>query len=202
MQLILPEHTASARLILDAPETMTEDAYLSFCEANPGLKIERTAKGEIVIVPPAGGESDYRSLEIAGELRSWAKKDGRGVAFGSSAECLLPNGAALAPDAAWVSHEKLARLSKEQRRKFLRVVPDFVAEVLSPSDRLPAAMEKMTEWMANGVILGWLLDGDNQTVYIYRQGQAMELLRGLTELFGEGPLEGFRINLADLWAGL
>ena len=202
MQLILPEHTASARLILDAPEPMTEDAYLSFCEANPGLRIERTAKGEIVIVTPAGGESDYRSLEIAGELRSWAKKDGRGTAFGSSAEFLLPNGAALAPDAAWVSHEKLARLSKEQRRKFLRIVPDFVAEVMSPGDRLPAAMEKMTEWMANGVTLGWLLNGDNETVYIYRQGQAMEMREGINELSGEGPLEGFRINLADLWAGL
>ena len=202
MQLILPEHTASARLILDAPGAMTEDAYLSFCEANPGLRIERTATGEIVIVPPAGGESDYRSLEIAGELRSWAKKDGRGTAFGSSAEFLLPNGAALAPDAAWVSHEKLAHLSKDQRRKFLRVVPDFVAEVMSPSDRLPAAKEKMAEWMANGVVLGWLIDGDAETVYIYRQGQAPEVQKGISELCGEGPLAGFAIELADLWAGL
>ncbi len=202
MQVILPEHTASARLILDAPDLMNDDAYLAFCEANPGLRIERTARGEIVIVPPAGGESDYRTLEIAGELRSWAKKDGRGTAFGSSAEFLLPNGAALAPDAAWVSQEKLSCLSKEQRRKFLRVVPDFVAEVMSPSDRLPAAKEKMAEWMENGVALGWLIDGDSETVYIYRQGRAMEAHEGISELAGEGPLGGFIINLADLWAGL
>lgn len=175
---------------------------MSFCEANPGLKIERTAIGEIVIVPPAGGESDYRSLEIAGELRTWAKRDGRGIAFGSSAEFLLPSGAALAPDAAWVSHEKLVSLSKEQRRKFLRVVPDFVAEVMSPSDRLPAAKAKMAEWLENGVTLGWLIDGDAETVYIYRQSRAVEVHKGISELAGEGPLAGFVIHLADLWAGL
>lgn len=200
MQLVLPDNTESARLILADP--LNEDAYLSFCEANPGLRIERTAKGEIVIVPPAGGESDYRSLEIAGELRAWAKKDGRGIAFGSSAEFLLPNGAALAADAAWVSHERLAHLNKEQRRKFLRVVPEFVAEVMSPSDRLPAAKEKMLEWMANGVSLGWLIDGDAETVYIYRQSQAIEKRQGIKVLAGDGPLKAFRIKLADLWAGL
>jgi Uma2 family endonuclease len=94
MQLVLPENTESARLILD--DLLSDDAYISFCDANPGFRIERTSKGEIVIVPPAGGESDYRSLEIAGELRAWAKKDGRGTAFGSTVEFLLPNGAALA----------------------------------------------------------------------------------------------------------
>ena len=127
------------------PDKLTEEAYLSYCEANPNLRLERTARGEIVIVPPAGGESDYRSLEIAAELRTWAKRDGRGVAFGSSVEFLLPDGAALSPDAAWVSNE-------------------FVAEILSPSDRLPAAQSKTLEWMENGVTLGWLIDGDARTL--------------------------------------
>jgi Uma2 family endonuclease len=202
MQLVLPDNTASARLILDTPESLTEDAYFSFCEANPGLRLERTAKGEIVIVPPAGGESDYRSLEIAAELRNWAKRDARGIAFGSSVEFLLSDGAALSPDAAWVSNDKLARLSKEQRRRFLRLAPDFVAEIMSPSDRLPAAQAKMTEWLENGVSLGWLIDGDTRTIYIYRPNRSVEALQGVMTLAADGPLEGFTINLADLWAGL
>ena len=184
------------------PDTLTVEAYLSFCEANSDLRLERTAKGEIVIVPPAGGESDYRSLEIAAELRTWAKRDGRGVAFGSSVEFLLPNGAALSPDAAWVSNDKLARLSKEQRRKFLRLAPDFVAEIMSPSDRLPAAQAKMLEWIENCVALAWLINGDAQTIYIYRPAQPPETCQGMTTLAADGPLRGFTINLADLWAGL
>ncbi len=184
------------------PDKLTEEAYLSYCEANPELRLERTAKGEIVIAPPAGGESDYRSLEIAAELRAWAKRDGRGVAFGSSVEFLLPNGAALSPDAAWASNQKLARLSKEQRRKFLRLAPDFVAGILSPSDRLPAAQDKMLEWMENGVALAWLIDGDARTIYIYRAARPVEKCQGVTTLAADGPLLGFTINLADLWAGL
>jgi Uma2 family endonuclease len=202
MQLVLPENTVGARLILDAPDAMSDDAYVSFCDVNPGLKIERTAKGEIVIVPPAGGESDYRSLEIAGELRAWAKRNGSGKAFGSSVEFLLPNGAALSPDAAWVANEKLARLNKDQRRKFLRLTPDFVAEIMSPSDRLPAAQQKMLEWIENGVSLGWLIDGDARIVYVYRPKQPVEICRGVVTLAGDGPLQGFTIDLADLWAGL
>ena len=112
MQLLLPDNIGATTLRFNALDILNDDEYFSFCEANPQLKIERTTKGEIVILPPAGGESDYRSLEVAGELRTWAKKDGRGKAFGSSVEFLLPSGAAFSPDAAWVSHEKLERLSK------------------------------------------------------------------------------------------
>jgi Uma2 family endonuclease len=201
MQLVLPELSAPAKLILDGAEGFTEEEYLSFCEANSKLKFERTAKGEIVIVPPAGGESDYRSLEIGAELRAWAKKDGRGTAFGSSVEFLLPNGAALSPDAAWVAHDKLAGLSREQRRKFLRAAPDFVAEVMSPSDRLPDAQAKMKDWMDGGVSLAWLINGDTRTIYIYRQGREVEERTGMMKLAADGPIAGFVIDLADLWAG-
>jgi Uma2 family endonuclease len=108
----------------------------------------------------------------------------------------------LAPDAAWVAHGKLAKLSKEQRRNLLRLVPDFVAEVMSPSDRLPAAQAKMLEWLENGVSLGWLIDGDSQTIYIYRPQGPVETLKGIKTLVADGHLEGFTIKLADLWAGL
>ncbi len=200
MQLVLPEQTA--RLTFDAPEQATEEAFLAFCEANPGLRIERTAKGEIVIVPPAGGESDYRSLEIGAELRSWAKQEGSGTAFGSSVEFLLPDGSALSPDAAWVSNEKLAALTKAQRRQFLRLVPDFVCEVMSPSDRLSAAQVKMQAWIENGVRLGWLLDADAKTIYVYRQTRSVEVLQGLKFITADEPLQGFTVHLQAIWAGL
>ena len=198
----MPDNTASAKLILDSPEAMTEESYFEFCQANPNLKIERTAKGEIVIAPPAGGESDYRSVDFTARLWYWARKDGRGKVFGSSVEFLLPDGSALSPDAAWASNVRLGVLSKNQRRKFLKLVPEFVAEVMSPSDRLPVAKAKMQDWMKNGVSLGWLIDGDAQTIYIYRSGQTPEICQNITTITADGPLEGFTLELADLWAGL
>jgi len=203
MQVVLPEQALPAKLTLNPELRMSDDEYWDFCIANANVRFERTAQGEIIIVPPAGGESDFQSVEVIGQLRAWAKRDGRGRAFGTSAEFILPTGAAYSPDAAWVSNENLARLTKEQRRKFLRLCPEFVVEVMSPSDRLKPAQDKMADWMANGVQLSWLIDGDNQTVYIYRAGQSDPDTRtGISRLAGEGPVAGFELNLTDIWAGL
>ena len=199
----LPDEALPATLALNPDLHMSDDEFYEFCMANPDLWFERTAEGEIIIVPPAGGESSYQSGESFGDLRQWAKRNRRGKTFDSSSEFILPTGAAYSPDAAWVSNERLSRLSKEQRRKFLKVCPEFVIEIMSPSDRLKAAMHKMDEWIRAGVELGWLIYPDKRTVYIYRAGQKGADERvGITSLAGEGPVAGFELDLTDIWTGL
>jgi len=184
------------------PERLSDDEYWAFCEANRDLHIERSAKGDILIMPPAGGESDYQNADVIIDLGNWARKDGRGRAFGSSVQFFLPDGSGLSPDAAWVSNQSLSRLTKQQRRKFLRLVPEFVVEVLSPSDTLKEAKAKMEQWIANGVKLGWLIDGDDQCVYVYRKGRRAAARRHVREIAGEGPVAGFVLNLLPIWEGL
>jgi Uma2 family endonuclease len=166
------------------------------------LRIERTSSGEIVIVAPVGIEVAYQSTEIAAELRDWAKRDGTGKALGCT-EFILPTGAAYSPDAAWVSNERLAGLSREQRRRFPPLCPEFIVEVMSPSGRLRDVQEKMEEWRRGGVELGWLIQPDKQTVYLYRAGESgFEKRTGITHLSGEGPIAGFELDLTEIWAGL
>lgn len=184
------------------PRRVSVKEYLAFCRANPDLNTERTAEGEIVIVPPAGGESSHRSLDVATQLAVWARADGRGKTFESSVQFLLPDTSGLSPDAAWVSNEALARLSPQQRREFLALSPEFIVEVRSPSDRLPKAKAKMEQWTANGVQLAWLIDADRETVYVYRPGRPAETLRGIPEIAGEGPVAGFTLDLRPIWKGL
>jgi Uma2 family endonuclease len=200
--IALPELKSSLTLTFDPEDRMADEEYFDFCMANPDVNFERTAQGEIVIVPPAGGESDYRSLDAAGELRHWARNDRRGRAFGSSVQFLLPDGSGLSPDAAWVSTERLGRLTKEERRQFLRLAPEFVIEVMSPSDRLADATRKMQRWMANGVDLGWLIDGDERRVYVYRGTAEPRVVEGADAIAGEGPVEGFVLPLTSIWEGL
>ncbi len=203
MQVVLPEQALPAKLILNPELRMSDDEYFDFCMANPDVRFERTAQGEIIIVPPAGGESDYQNADVIMQLGVWARRDRRGKAFGATTEFLLPTGAALSPDAAWVSNGQLSGLSKQQRRKFLPVSPEFVVEVMSPSDRLKPAIEKMHEWMRGGVELTWLIDGDAQSVHIFRAGQdEAEKRTGIATLSGEGPVAGFELDLTDIWAGL
>lgn len=202
-RVVLPEEALPAKLELNPDWRMSDDEYFEFCMANPDVRFERTEEGEILIVPLAGLESNYREHDAATQLRNWAKRDGHGKGFGATAEFILPTGAALSPDAAWVSNERLAQVPKPKLRQFLPLCPEFVIEVMSPSDRLHAAQKKMESWMRGGVDLGWLIDGDNRKVYIYRAGSAIPEIRAdIAELAAEGPLEGFVLDLRDIWAGL
>jgi Uma2 family endonuclease len=205
MQIALPELNAPATLILDREDRFTDDEYFAFCVANPDLNVERTAEGEIVIGPPPGGESDYRNVSVTTSLSLWARRDGRGKTFGPSVQFLLPDGSGRSPDAAWVSNDRLSRLSKEEKRVFPRLVPEFVVEVMSPSDRLAAAQKKMRLWMANGVELGWLIDSDARRVYVYRGASGNSEARIAADaesIAGEGPVEGFVLQLGEIREGL
>jgi len=181
---------------------MTDDQYFEFCANNPELRVERTAEGDIVIMPPAGFETGDRNSELIRQLRNWALDDRRGRVFDSNTEYLLPNGAAYAPDASWVLQSRLDRLTRDEKRKFPHLCPDFVIELMSPSDRLAKVKAKMGEWTANGAQLGWLLDPDHRTVYIYRPGREPEQLVNPERLAGEGPVLGFVLELAGIWAEL
>ena len=179
-----------------------DEAFEEFCRANPDLRIERNAQGEIIVMPPAGGESSHRNATLTEQLTHWAAKDDRGQAFDSSAAFHLPDGSILSPDASWVPKQALRRLTAKQRKDFLRLCPEFVVEIRSPSDRLSERKRKMEQWIANGAHLGWLLDGDARTVYIYRRNRPPQTRRGIAELAGEGPVKGFVLQRAAIWRGL
>jgi Uma2 family endonuclease len=203
MQIVLREVDEQSTLRLRPDRLMTQDEYWNFCQANLDLRIERTSAGDIMIMPLDGAETGYRNSDLSMQLTAWAMEDGRGPSFGSSTEFILPNGAAFAPDASWVALDRLAAFSKEQKRRFLPLCPDFVVELMSPSDRLSDVRSKMEEWMENGAGLGWLIDPDNRTVYVYRRGdENAEKLVDIRWFEGEGAVAGFRLQLEDIWAGL
>jgi len=199
--VVFPDVETRAR-IENGAGPMSEAEFFDFCAGNPDVRIERDATGEIIIMPPTGDESSYRNGELTGQLSTWSKQDGRGRAFDSNGKFLLPNRAARSPDASWVLKSRLERHTKEERRRFLSLCPDFVVELMSPSDRLSKLKAKMREWMENGASLGWLIDADKRAVHIYRSGQEAEVLTGVDHVTGEGPVEGFRLELTDIWEGL
>jgi Uma2 family endonuclease len=201
MQLILNDVESQAPVILHPPP-MTDDEFFDFCQLYPDFRIERTAEGEVIIMPGTGLETGSRNNGLSRQLGNWAIEDGRGTAFDSNTEYLLPSGAARSPDASWVDNTRLAKLTREQKRKFTQICPDFVAELTSPSDRLSRVQQKMREWIENGVQLGWLLDADNRTAYVYRPGHAPETVVEPERLEGERPVARFVLELESIWASL
>ncbi|EAZ94311.1 Uma2 family endonuclease [Crocosphaera chwakensis] len=103
------------------------------------------------------------------------------------------------PDVSWIKLERWNQLTLEQREKFPPIAPNFVLELMSPSDSLKNTQDKMEEYQANGVKLGWLIDRKSHQVEIYRQGQAKEVLNEPKFLLGEDILPEFILNLAMVW---
>lgn len=177
----------------------SDDEFFEFCQANRDLHLERNARGEIVIMIPAGFVSSAQSGEVFAQLRNWNKKHKLGRVADSSAAYILPDKSTLSPDASWFSLAAWEKVPAASRRKFLPICPEFVVEVMSPSDTLPGAQAKMEQWLANGAQLGFLLTDEPETAYVYRPGQPVEIVQGFAnELSGEPVLPGFRLDLREL----
>ena len=178
---------------------LSDDEFFELCQANPSLSFERNARQEIIIMPPAGSESSESSLETQGQLWLWNRQTRLGHVHESSAGFKLPDSSVRSPDAAWLSEAKWEQLTPEQRRKFSPVYPGFMVEVKSPSDDVAALQAKMDDYLTNGMQLGFLLDVEAETAYIYRPGQPAETVQGYyQELRGEPVLPGFRFDLRPL----
>ena len=178
---------------------LSDDQLLALCAINQELWIERNAKGELLLMPPAGIETGEREVDIVGQLWTWAKRDGSGVVVGPSGGFRLPNGAVRAADAAWVARSRWDAVPAEEREKFAALCPDFVIELRSPSDRLRYLQDKLAEWVANGVRLGWLIDPSSRRVYVYRPGAPVERHEDPTTVSAEPVLPGFVLDLREIW---
>ena len=174
---------------------LTDEQFFQVCQNNRDLRFERTASGELVIMPPTGGETGNRNFEIVVQLGIWNKKHNLGKGFDSSTGFILPNGAARSPDAAWVRQKRWEALTQQQRQKFLPLCPDFVVELCSPTDSVKQTQAKMQEYIDNGARLGWLIDTKARRVEIYRINQDVEILEQPSSLSGEDVLPGFILDL-------
>lgn len=174
---------------------LTDETFEELCRSNPDLRLERTARGELIAMPPSGSETGRQNLGLSAQLWLWNQQTQLGVAFDSSAGFTLPNGAIRAPDAAWIANSRWNLLSWEQRRNFAPICPDFVAELRSPTDDLEVLNAKLQEYIENGARLGWLLDPETRRVYCYRPGQAVQILEKPETLPGENVLPNFILNL-------
>ena len=200
-QVLAEPQTSQAHITLRLKPAikMTDDEFFALCQLNRDLRLERNAEGDIKVMPPTGGETGNRNAEITGQLVIWTKQDGTGAAFDSSTGFKLPNGADRSPDAAWVQKSRLAVLTQEEKEKFLPLCPDFVIELLSPSDELEEVKAKMDEYIENGARLGWLLEPRSRRVYVYRPGESVIMIENTGQISGEPELPGFVLNLREIW---
>ena len=182
---------------------ITTEQFDQLAFSNADLRLELTSQGELVIMPPTGGTAGRKNRQLTQQLGNWTDRDGTGEAFDSSTVFILPNGARRSPDASWIKLDRWNALTTQQQDGFPPIAPDFVIELVSPSDltnqRYEDLQEKMREYIDNGVRLGWLLNPEARTVEIYRLGQSVEILQNPNTLNGERVLPEFDLELSSIW---
>jgi Uma2 family endonuclease len=193
--------TESVPLTVNLPTKveMTTAEFYEFCQANRDLRIERSANGEVIILPPASSETGNRNLKIIQQLANWVDQDGTGLGFDSSAGFTLSNGATRSPDASWIRLDRWNALKEEEKSSFAPICPDFVVELKSSSDTLSGLKTKMEEYIANGALLGFLIERKPRRVHIYRSGQEPEILENPDTVSGDPELPGFVLQMARIW---
>ena len=178
---------------------LTNDEFYKFCQQNLTLRIEATAEGALIVMPPTGGGSGKRNFSLTTQLGIWVEQTQLGEGFDSSTIFQLPNGAKRSPDVAWITNDRWNALSLEEQERFPSIAPDFVVELRSRTDDIEDLEAKMQEYMENGVRLGWLLDPITKQVKIYRQGQPVETLQNPTTLSDKTVLPGFALDLSRIF---
>jgi Uma2 family endonuclease len=197
--LLIQTENAPLTVNFPASAEMTAAEFYAFCQANRDLRIERSASGEVIVMPPAFSDTGNRNLKIAQQLANWADADGTGEAFDSSAGFTLPNGATRSPDATWIRLSRWNALTEAEKASFAPICPDFVVELRSSSDSLTGLKAKLDEYLANGASLGWLIDRKVRQVHVYRPDQDPEILAHPESVCGDPLLPGFALQMARIW---
>lgn len=179
---------------------VTQEQFKILAAANRDLRLERNATGELIIMPPTGGNTGKRNIDLSFQIQAWNRQAGLGVAFDSSTAFRLPNSADRSPDVSWVTKERWQQLTPEERETFPPLCPDFVVELRSRTDTMKSLREKMQEYLDNGTRLGWLIDPKNKVVEIYRRDRKVEVLTAPNSLSGEEVLPGFILDLQPIFS--
>lgn len=198
---------------------ITPEQFEQLADVEQLVRLELTARGELIVMSPTGGTAGRKNSRLTQKLRNWADQNGQGEVFDSSTVFVLPSGARRSPDVSWIELEQWNQLTPAQQDGFPPLAPDFVIELVSPSDlksqRYQDLQAKMTsdpasptgarecarmqDYLDNGVKLGWLIEPSAKIVEIYRSGQPVEILNNPQSLCGEDILPGFTLDLTEIF---
>jgi Uma2 family endonuclease len=180
-------------------DSISDRALEQLCRENPELKFETDTKGKLIVMSPTGSLTGGRNSDLNYQLQTWNRQNKLGKVFDSSTGFKLSNGATRSPDVSWIAINRWNSLSNQQKRGFAPIDPDFVIELMSPTDSVEELQSKMVEYIGCGVQLGWLINPDAKEVEIYRLGQDKQLIISPSSLSGEELLPGLTVDLADIF---
>jgi Uma2 family endonuclease len=193
--------TQTRPLLLNVSNTVlhvTASEFDSLCLDNPDLRLELTKDHELIVMSPTGGESGERNGNLFGQVWYWNRQTKLGRVFDSSTgfDFTAIGGGKMSPDVSWI--EK-SRLDGVDIIGFIPVVPDFVIELRSQSDRLSSLQAKMLEYQRLGVKLSLLINPQDKLVEIYRLDRDTEVFDSPSAIDCQPLMPGFNLDLTEIF---
>jgi Uma2 family endonuclease len=179
-------------------DKISDRDFERLCADNPETKFETTKEGKLIVMSPTGSLTGQKNADLIYQVQAWNRQTKLGEVFDSSTGFKLSNGAVRSPDVSWIAIERWNSLDAQQQQKFAPIDPDFVIELMSPTDDLDELQQKMTEYMSCGVKLGWLINRTDKQVEIYRVGQKKEISNNPQSLSGEELMPGLIVDLLGI----
>jgi Uma2 family endonuclease len=177
---------------------VTPEQFDRLCIQNPDLRLELTKDGELIVMPPTGGESGKRNGNLFGEAWYWNRQSNLGEIFDSSTgyDFIAIGGGKMSPDVSWIEKSRLVGV---EIVGFISIVPDFVIELRSATDNLKPLQDKMEEYRRLGVRLGLLINPKNKQVEVYRFGQDAVVLESPSSIDCNDVMPGFVLSMSRIW---
>lgn len=184
--------------VTHAKLTVTPEHFDQLCLDNPDLRLELTKDGELIVMPPTGGESGERNLDLAIDVGIWNRERQLGRTFDSSTgyDFTGLGGGKMSPDVSWIEKSRLIGV---EIVGFIPIVPDFVIELRSATDNLKPLQEKMEEYRRLGVRLGLLINPKNKQIEVYRPGQDAVVLDSPSAIDCGEVMPGFVLSMSRIW---
>ncbi len=195
------QKSKSKRIVLDLSPLLDladDQIVLQLSSKNPELQFEVDKNNQLIITMPTKDETGNINSELNAEFVIWNRADKLGNVYDSSTGFRMPkNNALKSPDISFILKERLEKLPTDSG--YRKIAPDFVLELRSESDALKDLIDKMLEYIDNGVRLGWLLDSQGEVAYIYRLNGNHASQSFDEPLSGEEVLKNFTLNLRNIF---
>lgn len=159
----------------------------------PDYRLE-LVDGKIIVMSPSGYESDEVAFRVGANLWNWTEPRQLGRITGSSAGFNLTN--TRAPDVSFIRAERLPR----SPRGYATIPPDLMVEVKSPTDKIDELRDKIDEFLAQGTVVGILVNPENHTVEIRQSNQTPLVLGDGDVLTVPDLLPGWEVPISELWS--
>ena len=185
---------------IDAGIPVTSDLLEWLSDQYEDLWFEAGDEREIIITGLAGGTARWIGALIATQIQLWVQAGGGGAAADAQGGYHPPKGRPRGPDISWLSDATLSLLTESQmRRRFWPVAPDFVVEIVSPSQKLADQQQKMREWIAAEVQLGMLISPDDELVELYWADGRVEAFDRPDAVSCDPVMPGFTLRFDRIW---